>query len=600
MLFFALHRVSFLILYHRELMGISFSHIMLSFVYGLSLDISASCYLMVLPLLLFSAGMMLKKGQILFAIANWVNYLLIILCLVINFIGLGLYASWGQKINSKAISFLIYPKEMKGIMFDWNNLLYFVGFLIFVIGTIFLYRKLIKPKQHVFLGYIRSSVFLVVFTFCLLIGARGGFQRIPINKSWSYYSKHCTLNFASVNDFWNFFEIIVKPQMKHNPYNYMDKTVAQQTISGLYKTAESSEYIAKTKRPNIVLVIMESMSADAIACFGGEPGIAPKFDSLSKEGLIFTNYYATGYRTDQGMGAIICSFPAQPVTDVMNDFGKFDYLPNLIKTMDKNGYRTSYYFGGELDFAHTNTFLTVSGTDVIVGKQNVPHKRETDWGAYDEDVYAYQLKEISREKQPFFSMIMTITNHEYFTADVEKIVPGNTELDRYHNTAHYADKCVYNYIQEAKTHDWYNNTLFIITGDHAHPHPRERKYNEVLRHHIPLLICGGALKDEYRGKVIAKTGCQLDMAATILGQLGINSSEFKWSKNNLNKYSKGFAFYTFDNGFGFVTDSAEVVYDHNLKSTITSISKYPGANPAKTLNEGKAMLQMVFEQYVGM
>lgn len=597
-LLFAIQRTFFLIFYHSELKGIPLTHILLSFVYGLTLDISVASYLIFIPILMFSLGMIFEKNKIFFIITDWFNYISIIFCLLIFFIGVGLYANWGQKINSKALSFLVYPKEIAGMIMDWYNILFFVIFVVFAAAIIIAYRKFFRPKQKVSTSIVGSIIFFLFFSGCCLLGVRGGFQNLPINKSWCYYSKYSTLNFASLNDFWNFFDIVVNPQIKTNPYIYTDKETALKTVNQLYDTPDSTEYIVKNNRPNIVLIVMESMSADAIACFGGEPGIAPKFDSLARESLLLTNFYATGFRTDQGMVALISSFPAQPITAIIKNFGKFEKLPNLIKTMGNNGYHTSYYFGGDLLFANTKTYLEVSGTELLVGKDEVPHTRETDWGAYDEDVYSYQLNDIGKHKQPFVSMIMTLTNHEYFTADVEKISNGNTENDLFRNTAHYADKCLYNYIQQAKKQKWYDNTLFIITGDHANKHPHERKYNEPARHHIPLLICGGALKQEYKGKTITKTASQLDVAATILGQLNIKNTEFKWSKNFLNKYSKGFAFYTFDNGFGFISDSSEVVYDQNLKANIMSVNKIQGGDYNKSLKQGKAMLQIVFQEYI--
>ena len=598
MFLFTILRLLFLLFYIRELKDIPTTHILFSFISGLPLDISASSYLVFLSLLLMVIGMMIHKNKMLFTLINWFNYILIVFCILISFIGIGLYANWGQKINTKAISFLLYPKEVAGMIFDAYNLVYFTLLLVFASGAIFIYRRFFLPKKEVYLGMAQSLLFFVFFSGCLLLGIRGGFQNIPIDKSWCYYSKHSVLNFASMNDFWNFFDILVNPQIKQNPYIYSDNETALLTVSEMYNTKDSTEFIVKSDRPNIVMVLMESMSADAIACFGGEPGIAPKFDSLAKEGLLFTNYFATGFRTEQGLVALINSFPAQPITTIMRNFGKFDNLPNVIKTLGENGYSTSYFSGGNLLFANTKTYLEVSGIDKMAGIDEVPHSRETDWGAYDEDVYSYQLKELGKLHQPFFSIIVTLTNHEYFDAKVEPIFKVSSEADKYRNTAHYADKCLYDYIQQAKKQPWYSNTLFIVTADHAHKHPLERNYNEVARHHIPMLILGGALKDEYKGKRIEKTASHLDMAATILGQLEMDHSKFTWSKDNLNPYSKGFAYYTFDNGFGFITDSAEVVYDHNLQAPISIKIKVPGANIDKTLQQGKAMLQISFQEYV--
>lgn len=595
---FFIHRLLFLIFFIKELKGIGFPEIIKVFSYGLSMDFSAAAYLIFLPVTFLCAGLLLKKQNAVLTIINWLNYFLIIFNLIIIFIGIGLYANWGQKINSKAISFLLFPEEVAGIIMNAYNLLYFAIFIIFTAAWIILYRKFFRPRFILRSGFLRTGIFYLLITALLFITVRGGFQKYPLSKSNCYYSKHSVLNFAALNDFWNFFDIIVNPVIKDNPYVFYDDTTAEKIIEDLYCCPDSVEKITDKEKPNVVLIILESFSADAVSCLGGEPGIAPMFDSLSAEGLLFTNYFATGFRTDQGLIALLNGFPAQPVSSIIKNFGKFDRLPSLYKTLSENNYYTSYYFGGNLEFANTLTYLKVNGTNRIIGINEIPHSRETDWGAYDEDLFGFHIKDIITSKEPFFSVILSLTNHENFTADVDKVFKGNSVIDSYKNTTHYTDKCLYDYIQSAKKQAWYDNTLFFIVADHAHRYPLDRNYNEPLRHHIPFLILGGALKEEYRGSKITKTCSQIDFPATVLSQLNISYKEFIWSKDNLNKGSKGFALYTFDNGFGFLTDSSRCVYDHNLKTTLIYEDIIAGSQKEKSLTQGKALLQKAFQQYI--
>jgi phosphoglycerol transferase MdoB-like AlkP superfamily enzyme len=598
LLFFAM-RCCFLALNYKDLSEIPNSQILLSFWKGLRMDVSSACYLLMLPLVFVCIGVVNNQCRKFFIVAKWVNYFLILFYLVISFAGMGLYANWGTKINSKALSFIIYPQEMAGIIFDVYNFLYFGILLAFLALIVFLYNHFIRISSISSQGVFRSLIFFLVFTGLLFVGERGGFQKYPLNKSSCFYSKYPVLNFAALNDFWNFSALLTSPQIKKNPYNFFEKSAAEKTIVELFSVKkDSTEYVLTKNRPNIVLIVLESFSADAIACLGGEKGIAPFFDSLAKEGLLFTDAYATGFRTDQGIVALLSGFPAQPRTSIIKNFEKFDKLPNLMTTMNKNGYRTSFYYGGDLKYANTKTYLEMAGTDILVGGTYIPHTRQTDWGVYDEDVFAYHLNDLKGMQQPFFSVMLSLTNHEYFVADIEKVYPEKNENDLFHNTAHYTDKCLYNYIQQAKKTKWYSNTLFIITADHAHKHPLERAYNEPARHHIPLLFYGAVLKDEYRGKKFSKSTSHVDIAPTLLSQLKIKSTEFSWGKNVLNKYAQGFAFYTFDDGFGFVTDSSELVYDHNLKSVIRNNSKIKGSNPEKSLKQGKSFLQLLFQKYI--
>ena len=194
---------------------------------------------------------------------------------------------------------------------------------------------------------------------------------------------------------------------------------------------------------------------------------------------------------------------------------------------------------------------------------------------------------------------MTSTNHEPFDAKVDKIFNSNESSDNYKNTVHYTDKCISDYLRKAKAQAWYSNTLFIITSDHAHSMPLQRGYNEPERHRIPLLFFGDVVKQEFKGKTINKFGTQTDFPAMLLSQLNIDHNNFLRSLNLFNYFSPEFAFYTFDNGFGIITPQQTLVYDHNSGKVTFSKNKMQVKDDSLLLNKGKALLQVVFEEYIG-
>ncbi|HOH84077.1 MAG TPA: sulfatase-like hydrolase/transferase, partial [Bacteroidales bacterium] len=287
----------FLAFNFRMLADIPLGHTMYSFLKALPMNVASACYLLLPSLIVLCIGISSKNSTKFFHAARWINWLLIVFYLLISLAGLGLYANWGTKINSKALSFMIYPQEVAGILFDIYNLLYF-GILVAITALIFLvYRHFFKTPATRNTGIVRSSIFFVIITGILFVGARGGVQKYPISKQSCFYSKYPVLNFAALNDFWNFSATLVHPRMKENPYVFYSKSKAEKVISDLFAIEkDSTEYLLKTSRPNIVLIALESFSADAIACLGGEKGITPCFDSLAKEGFLFTRAYATGFR----------------------------------------------------------------------------------------------------------------------------------------------------------------------------------------------------------------------------------------------------------------------------------------------------------------
>ncbi|HNW97760.1 MAG TPA: sulfatase-like hydrolase/transferase [Bacteroidales bacterium] len=600
LLLFALQHTIFLIYNYHELKDIPPGLILSSYYFALGMDISASAYLLVFPGFLLIATLFIKKNNILIKSIHIINILLIIICIIIGISDTGLYSVWGTKINSKALSYLAYPKEA---IISFAAVPYWILISIMIIEgavLIFIYKRIFRPGYLAPIKFIYKIIFSIVLLFSIFTAMRGGWQKYPINKSWVYFSKYPVLNYSALNGFWNFMEIIVKPGIKENPYRYFTKAKADSIVNAMQTASnDSTEMILTTTRPNIVLIMMESVSAECVESLGGIPGIMPGIDSLIKNGLNFNNFYANGFRTEQGLISLLSNFPAQPQTTIMRNFGKFDKLPNLARILGDKGYSENYYYSGNLVFANQDSYIKLSGFTHILDKDNYTWNRSTDWGAYDEELFACHLKEAEKDPQPFFSIIMTSTNHEPFNADVEKIFKGKSEADDYKNTAHYTDKCLSEYLQKAKTKSWYNNTLFIITADHAHTYPKKRGANEAERHHIPFVLYGNVLKSEYKGKTFEKIGSQIDLPAMLLSQLKIPYKPFEKSKNIFNKYSPGFAFYTFDNGFGIITSQQIIVYDHNLGQVVYRKNKLSPAADEEITNQGKAYLQVLLDEYIG-
>ena len=312
---------------------------MLGFWYSQRLNISATSYLLMLPFVFSIIGIMVRKSGSGFKIAKIFTSIMFVFVLLVGLFDLGLYGNWGTKINSKALSFLVYPKEIMEMVFDAANLLYFGMFIILSIGVIWLFKHLIKIPDKIQLPPGISVGMFILVSGMMFILMRGGFQKYPISKSSCYYSNHSVLNYAALNGFWNIVNLAASPQIKKNPYIFMNQKEAEEIVGKLYSTSKDTTIsIFNIEKPNIIILMMESISADAIACLGGEQGIMPEFDSLTAQGLLFSNFYATGFRTDQGLVAVLSSFPAQPATAIIKDFGKFEKLPNLVTEVGHLGY----------------------------------------------------------------------------------------------------------------------------------------------------------------------------------------------------------------------------------------------------------------------
>lgn len=600
LIFFAVQHILFLWYNNAEIKNSELGEILFSFIYSLRIDISAICYLMSLPMVILILSLFLKNNKALIKSFHFINIFLFVLCLIICISDLALYSVWGTKINAKALSYLAFQGTAIRSFAAVPYWLFMAIIVIELFVIIVLYKRIFRIQDIGRIKILYKIIYSLILGFLLITGIRGGWQTFPINRSTAYYSKYAVLNYSAVNGFWNFMEVVLKPDIKVNPYNYFSKEKASAIVSGMYEqSCDSTAMILNNQKPNIVLILMESVSAECLESLNGIKGLMPGLDSLTKEGLLFTDFYANGFRTEQGLIAFLSSFPAQPQTTIMRKFGKFEKLPNLARTLDENGYSLNYYYSGDLEFANQNSYLNLSGFNHILNQDNYPWKRRTDWGAYDEELFECHLKEADKDVRPFFSIIMTSTNHEPFDAEVEKKYTGNSEVDNYKNTVHYTDKCLANYFRKVKSKKWYRNTLFIITSDHAHSYPMSRGANEVKRHWIPLLFYGNVLKSEYRGKTISTIGSQIDLPAMVLSQLKIPYQQFSRSKNLFNTCSPEFAFYTFDNGFGIITPKQTVVFDHNLNQVVFRSDSVSHDIDEITLSKGKSYLQMMFEEYIG-
>jgi len=198
---------------------------------------------------------------------------------------------------------------------------------------------------------------------------------------------------------------------------------------------------------------------------------------------------------------------------------------------------------------------------------------------------------MKRVKEPFLKVILTLSSHEPFDVPMEPVFIGSDDLSKYKNSVYYTDKTLGSFLDWAKETDWWKNTLIIMVADHA-----ARIFSDMPNYKqnvfkIPMLWVGGAVSK--RDLRIEKLGSQVDIPTTLLDQLGIIGS-FPFGKDILSDQSKSFAFYTYNEGFGFITDSSAVGFD--LKSKMNVLSE--GKDPESAEKKGKAYLQVLFNDYL--
>jgi phosphoglycerol transferase MdoB-like AlkP superfamily enzyme len=607
LIFFAITRATFEIYFLPKLNQAGIGEILQTFFWGLRLDISATAYICIIPILVFAINWFIPKVQIKpiwLKIYVWFCLFCISLNTVLNF---NIFREWGTKVSFRVFtSFYHAPSEAiasSGSSPVGNCI--FIGLGLMALGGILAHfiinYKFKKPDARPSLKLSLTTLLL----FVNIVLMRGGLQAKPVSESSAYFSEKQILNQSALNTEWNLFNNVYENlRTPYNPYNYLQPTEATTLINDLYKVkADSTTQVLTTNRPNVVIIQMESYTADLIESLGGDKGVAPNFEKLIKNGLFFNNIYATGDRTDKGIVALMSGFPSQAIRTIIADTVKHKRLPALSSALKNTGYQTAYFYGGKSNYMNFDKYMASHQVDHIIDEAAFDNTHvKTQWGVYDDDLLSRNLKYAANQKQPFFNYVQTSSNHEPFVLPVKYHFPDNGDVsNKLRSTAYFTDSCINAYLEHAKKQSWYKNTLFILVADHGHRLPRNTaEAYDPAKYHIPLLFFGDVIKSEFRGKKISKLGSQTDVAATLLAQLGIRYDEFKWSKDLLNPGTRDFAFFDWDNGFGFMQPGQNVSYDNSGRTMIYNSN--PGADRKatdKALAYGKAYLQEVFTEYMG-
>lgn len=286
------------------------------------------------------------------------------------------------------------------------------------------------------------------------------------------------------------------------------------------------------RRLNVVLIMVESLSADFMGHFSTEHGWTPHLDRLAEQSLSFEDFYATGTRTDRGLEAVTLSVPPTPGRSIVKRLGRESGYWSLGNVLRAKGYDTAFVYGGRGYFDNMNAFFSGNGYR-IVDQTSVPSAEisfENAWGMADEDIYRQALKIAAADharQQPFFMHIMTTSNHRPYTFPDERIaLPSGSGRP---GAVQYTDWAIDDFIKEASTQPWFKDTVFVILGDHCASSAGKVDL-PASRYHVPLLLYAPGVLAPQR---ITTTASQIDVAPTLLAILGMDYESTAFGRNVL-------------------------------------------------------------------
>ena len=547
--------------------------------HGLSLDLSTALYFFALPFLLTTISLWVRVPRYVYLIYNGVVAIAFAMAFVAD---TSLYPFWHFKLDASCLQYLETPTEaMASVTVGYLLVrLVILVMLVLLVWVALSWMRTRFPKvRHRLLGTLGALLLVGP----IIIGIRGGLGESTTNIGQVYFSQNQFLNHAAVNPVFSFLSSIGKSGDYIVSYDYMTDEECRQLTDGIYYTdSKGAATLLTTQRPNIVLIVMESCGGQFTE-IGGHTDITPRLNRLAHEGVSFSECYANSWRTDKGMVSILSGYPAFPVTSIMKVPEKSRKMPSIAHSLQQTGYENAFYYGGDINFTNMRSYVLGTGYDQLLWKADFSSEEQSSsqWGVRDDIMFDTLLHDIKAEKseKPWMKTLLTLSSHEPWD------VPTKVLDDEVYNAFNYLDQCIGQFIDALRKTPVWQNTLVVILPDHGY---RYKGIDEATRlyNHIPMLWVGGAVKQPV---VIDRLCNQSDLAATLLGQLGISHDDFRFSRDILSSsYTHPVAWHTSTDCLSLYDSTGWMAYDLEANSMIA----HEGGDGQRQLQQARALLQL--------
>lgn len=568
--------------------GFGFADYMQVMIHGASLDAATAGYLTAFPFLLVLISIWFRKFPLKKILYGY--YILAAALISIIFVvDMALYTFWGFKLDASVFLYIDSPKEALASVSVGFILLRVLAILLLIALNSWVLLKITPSVLTATRKRIAGTAGMLLLGGVLFIIIRGGVTESTSNIGQVYFSNEPFLNHSAVNPDFSLLSSMGKSQDFASEFNFFDEEKRAALFDGLYPTTDGDSIIQvlNTKRPNILIILMEGFGGAFVEPLGGLPDVTPHFNRLSKEGIFFTNCYANSFRTDRGTVCTFSGYLGLPTASVMKIPAKSRTLPAIAEGLSKAGYKTDFLYGGDINFTNMKSYLLSTGYQRLTANTDFSLAEQTSnaWGVNDDITFEYLYNQLRNRKEegPWHTAFLTLSSHEPFE------VPYHRLEDKIPNAFAYTDECLGKFVDRLKQTPAWKDLLVICLPDHGFYYLREGSNAMPRFYHIPLLWLGGAVKQPMQ---VDKIMNQTDLAATLLGQLGLEHTAFTFSRNVLGSdYKYPFAFYSFNNGFSFRDSTGVTVFDNNSGSILFD---EPEADESR-LDKGKAILQTVYD-----
>lgn len=573
--------------------------------HGLPMDFSLIGYVFLLLFAVWTALLLVrllkKKKEVPFPAERYtilaVSTTLAIISISIGIADLEIYRNWHAHVDLTPLLYITNLSESLGSIPWYLTAALLLLIALLACGVYFLHTRVLW-KQRYAPTHIPWYVPLLslVAALGMILPIRGGLDVATMNVSRVAFSANAFANHIAINATWNFMRELTEVQYSFTHYDpFLSESEMDARYNAIMHTEEHYPRLLRCKRPNIIVLLMESQSAKFSQLLG-QDSCTPHLDSVARAGVLFSRMYATSTRSDKGVVATLAGYPAQGKKSIIKFVRKLEKLAFFPRILDSVGYHsTTFYYGGNAEFVNFRTCAYLAGFNRIVEQRDFPRELQgKKWGVHDEYVYPRLLAECDTAQTPFCKMYFTLSNHEPFDLPHRPVDVTLPEEQRIRRTARYADSCMNLFLEAAQKRSWWDSTLVVILADHGHRYPGNSENENPVRYHIPMVWTGGALRQNF-DTVIGNVTSQTDLAAILLAQLDLPHSAFPFSRNTLAQKRTG-AMVVYNHGFGWLTDSAGFIYDFDAKRILWQ---------SETLSDslrrtGEAFFQKHHLHYIGL
>ena len=567
MLMFTLLRVALLV-YNREMiLDTPASTFIEAFINGLRFDLRIVVYLSI-PLLLSILSVKAMKSRC--VLRFWLTAASS-LALFLGLMEMDFYREFHQRLNGLVFQYVKEdPKTVMSML--WYGFPVVRYLLAWAVGTAVLYfafkgaDRVTRSRTSVAAGvqtvaapwFARIAVFVVVLLVCV-VAARGTLRQGPPLRWGDAYTTDS--NFANQLGLNGSLSLIAaaKSRFSDDRSNVwkatLEEPVAVQTVRDMLLTdhdklvdPDTAPVRRDTTPPaertlpikNVVVILMESFAGHSVGALGRPGNITPYFDNLAKEGLLFERFFSNGTHTHQGMFATMACFPNLPGFEYLMQTPEGSHkLSGLPELLSARKFDDVYVYNGDFAWDNQSGFFSNQGMTTFVGRNDFvdPVFSDPTWGVSDQDMFNRGLEELKKRegKEPFYALLQTLSNHTPYALPTPLPVEPVTDrgsLNEHLTAMRYSDWALGQFFEKARKEPYFNETLFVVVGDHGFGNEQQISEMDLGRFNVPLLFIGPGIQEKF-GPRNDTVGTQVDIVPTIMGRLGGEFRQQCWGRDLL-------------------------------------------------------------------